>query len=318
MGGGESGAYNAQLELEDDVVSEGEDVELSGNSENMADLHNAAQSSVATHPTQDGNAQVSAAATPLDIVHADGLGADVDNSQEGDEGDGNEDAEIAFTGEDENAVATSTKTNSDVPATKVVVVKPHSKWRHVPKFMRFTQCPPEANLFLISKQLNTEVKAWFYNVATLKIDATASFLHFSFFELALTKLAEAPFSPMEHIKKAEITFVWDTTWIRAEESGFAGAVFPVFLQNRVDFVLNILLRAPELESVVIHWHDSAQDDAANQLRADTIQPFILQLDAIVDTVDHYIAPDAKPRARSRAGKQRLEFKAIIDNGCETF
>jgi hypothetical protein len=123
---------------------------------------------------------------------------------------------------------------------------------------------------------------------------------------------------MEHIKKAEITFVWDTTWIRAEESGFAGAVFPVFLQNRVDFILNILLRAPELKSVVIHWHDSAQDDAANQLRADTIQPFILQLDAIVDTVDHYIAPDAKPRARSRAGKQRLEFKAIIDNGCETF
>jgi hypothetical protein len=163
-----------------------------------------------------------------------------------------------------------------------------------------------------------EAKKWFYDVATLKIDATASFLHFSFFELALTKLAEAPFSPMENIKNAEITLVWDTTWIRAEPSGFAGAVFPVFLKNRVDFIVEILLRAPELNKVKIIWHDSAQDDGAMQVRADTLEPFIMNLKAVIEIEDHYIAPDAKPRASSRAGKQRLEFKAIIDNGCETF
>ena len=217
-----------------------------------------------------------------------------------------------------SATTTSTQVDAATPGPQVVVIKAHPKWRHVPKFMRLTQCPPETNLFLISKQANSEVKAWFYDVATLKIDATASFLHFSFFELALNKLAEAAFSPMLNIKKAEITFVWDTTWLRAEESGFAAAVFPVFLQNRVDFVVSVLLRAPELESVVIHWHDSARDDGAMQLRADTIEPFIMNLAANVDIKDHYIEPDAKPRAKSRAGKQRLEFKAIIDNGCETF
>jgi hypothetical protein len=204
------------------------------------------------------------------------------------------------------------------PAPKVVVVRPNHKWRHVSKFMRLTQCPPEASLLLLSKQLNIEAKSWFYDVATLKIDATASFLHFTFFELALTKLAEAPFSPMENIKNAEITFVWDSTWIRAESNGFAGAVFPVFLKSRVDFIVEILLRAPELRNVKIIWHDSAQDDGAMQVRADTLEPFIMNINAVIETEDHYIAPDAKPRASSRAGKQRLEFKAIIDNGCETF
>ncbi|KAJ4359904.1 uncharacterized protein N0V89_000461 [Didymosphaeria variabile] len=222
----------------------------------------------------------------------------------------------ADTAAGENVVAATA--SPEPPEPKIIVVKPNSKWRHVSKFMRLTQCPPLANLFLISKQLNIEAKQWFYDVATLKIDATASFLHFTFFELALNKLAEAPFSPMENIKNAEITFVWDTTWIRSESGGFAGAVFPVFLKDRVDFILEILLRAPELKKVKIHWYDSAQDDGAMQLRADTLEPFILNLKAAVDTEDHYIAPDAKPRAKSRAGKQRLEFKAIIDNGCETF
>lgn len=219
---------------------------------------------------------------------------------------------------DDPSATTPVQGNAATPAPRVIVIKPHPKWRHIPKFMRLTQCPPQSNLFLVSKQLNSEVKAWFYSVATLKIDATASFLHFTFFELALTQLAEAAFSPMENIKKAEITFVWDTTWLRAEESGFTAAVFPAFLKNRVDFVLSILLRAPELESVVIHWHDSAQDDGAMQLRADTVEPFIMNLTVNVDIKDHYIEPEAKPRAKSRAGKQRLEFKAIVDNGCETF
>ncbi|KAF2443206.1 hypothetical protein P171DRAFT_363654 [Karstenula rhodostoma CBS 690.94] len=237
------------------------------------------------------------------------------------ETEGTHDAETADVGGDDSTagddVAAETA-SSDPPAPKVIIVKPNHMWRHVSKFMRLTQCPPQANLFVISKQLNIEAKKWFYDVATLNIDATVSFSHFSFFELALNKLAEAPFSPMENIKSAEITFVWDTTWIRAESTGFAGAVFPVLLKSRVDFILEILLRAPELEKLKITWHDSAQDDGAMQLRADTLEPFIMNLHATVETEDHYIAPDAKPRASSRAGKQRLEFKALFDNGCETF
>ncbi|KAF1976180.1 hypothetical protein BU23DRAFT_42606 [Bimuria novae-zelandiae CBS 107.79] len=333
-------------EDEEDNVEDGEgDEDDLVTDEDVGDImaHAAQQSAAAADTAQGGN--VTTTVSSADTVPASGqdiaadeaqaaqnnLGAtdaDLADSEEEEEEEEaahdpeeeqvGEDADVADGDEDETTAATSTQADSGPPAPQVVVVRPNRKWRHVPKFMRLTQCPPETNLFLISKQLNNEVKAWFYDVATLKIDATASFLHLTFFELALNKLAEAPFSPMENIKKAEITFVWDTTWIRAEESGFAGAVFPVFLQNRANFILEILLRAPELENVLIHWHDSAEDDGAKQLRADTLEPFILNLKAKVDIQDHYITPDTKPRAKSRAGKQRLEFKAIIDNGCETF
>lgn len=95
-------------------------------------------------------------------------------------------------------------------------------------------------------------------------------------------------------------------------------VFPVLLKECVEFIHKILLRAPELKKVKLIWHDSAQDDGAMQLRADSLEPFIMGLKAVVETEDHYIAPDAKVRSSSRVGRQRLEFKALFDNGCETF
>jgi hypothetical protein len=100
-----------------------------------------------------------------------------------------------------------------VPAPSAApIVQADRKWRHISKFLRITQSPPPVELFLLNKELSRETKAWFYNTAILKVEATGSFAHSTFFELALTQLAEAAFSPMENIKKAEVTIVWDTTW----------------------------------------------------------------------------------------------------------
>lgn len=200
------------------------------------------------------------------------------------------------------------------PPPPAPVMRAHRKWRYVPKFLRITQCPPPVNLFLVSRQLNNEVKDWFYKVAVLKIDATASWAHNSFFEEALGQIAETAFSPMENIRKAEITFVWDTTWIRAEPSGYAINVFPFFLEQRADFVLKILQQAPDLDQVTIHWHDSAEDDAAKTTMADIIEKFVLNVRAQIKTEEHYIASDAKPHAKSIAGKRRVEFQDIMDSG----
>lgn len=63
-----------------------------------------------------------------------------------------------------------------------------AKWRHIPNFMRLTQCPPPVQLLLVSQQLNNEAKNWFYDVATLRIDATGSFAHTSFFEEAFSQM----------------------------------------------------------------------------------------------------------------------------------
>lgn len=313
---------------DDDEVMSDEEVDLANGAAavpNNVQGGDTATTSVDPHqPTMENNQTVEDICVPIPaptVAMADAQVADPEAEH------GTDDADMDDAGEDDTTTADgraaegeadAATASSNLPARQTVVVKPNHKWRHVSKFMRLTQCPPQTDLFLISKQLSVEAKKWFYDVATLHIDATASFCHFTFFELALNKIAETPFSPMENIKNAEITFVWDTTWIRAESTGFAGAVFPVFLKSRADFILEILLRAPELQKLKIIWHDSAQDDGAMQLRADTLEPFIMNLNVDVETEDHYIAPDAKPRASSGAGKQRLEFQALFDNGCETF
>lgn len=183
------------------------------------------------------------------------------------------------------------------------------------QFMHITRCPPPVELFLASKQLNAEAKNWFYDVSVLHIDATGSFAHTSFFEEALSQITEAAFSPMEDIRKVEITFVWDSTWLRSDRADCAAAIFPALLRQRAIFVTSILAQAPNLSEVTIHWHDSADDEEAVDLTNDVLMGF-LGLDATVKVEPHYIAADAKPYRHSTAGKQRVEFQRIVNNGLD--
>ncbi|CAN9150161.1 unnamed protein product [Alternaria alternata] len=238
----------------------------------------------------------------------DSEGEDETELEEGDEG---------FTDSDSNTAATVAATQPLPPAP---VVRPHAKWRHIPNFMRLTQCPAPVQLLLVSQQLNNEAKNWFYDVATLRIDATGSFAHTSFFEEAFSQITDAAFSPMENIRKVDITFVWDSTWIRADTTGSVEAIFPALLRQRSKFVHQILLQAPDLREVTIHWqvnstHDSAQDDESTNLMLDNLEPFHT-LPATVKVVEHYIVADATPRKRSVAGKRRVEFQNILDMGLD--
>ncbi len=112
-----------------------------------------------------------------------------------------------------------------------------------------------------------------------------------------------------------MTFVWDTTWIRADDTGCVEAIFPALLRQRSTFVYQILTQAPDLKEVVIHWHDSAQDGESTSLRMDILEPFD-NLPANVKIVEHYIPVASKPDSRSIAGKRRVEFQAILDNGLD--
>jgi hypothetical protein len=249
-------------------------------------------------------------------------GAEDEDDEDEDEGEDAEDQAVEGEGDgmvDQNDIAiAAAAAHTTPPPPPAPIVAPHQKWRHIPKFVRMTQCPPPVELFLICKQLNEEAKDWFYNVAVLKIDATASFSHFSFFEVALGQIADAAFSPMENIRKTEVTFVWDTTWIRAESTGYAASVFSFFLQSRADYVLKILQQAPDLDHVVIHWHDTAEDEEAQGLMQDILEKFVCNLQATIDTRPHIIASDSKPHFKSIAGKRRLEFQSIVDNPPDAF
>jgi hypothetical protein len=58
---------------------------------------------------------------------------------------------------------------------------------------------------------------------------------------------------MENIRKVDVTFVWDSTWIRTDTTDCVEAIFPALLRQRSSFVYQILLQAPDLREVVIHW-----------------------------------------------------------------
>jgi len=191
------------------------------------------------------------------------------------------------------------------------VVKPSDRWRHVSNFVCLTHCPLGSELFLISRQLNAEAKNWFYKVAAIKIDATANLSDSNFFELTLKKLGAAADSPMVNINKAEVTFVWDSSWIKADTSETAPRILPELLYTRAKFIVRILQKASKLEYLIIHWHDSAQDDEATNLMAEVLGLFVLNLNAIVKTENHYAAPNYNPPPDSRLHWQRSEFEEIL-------
>jgi hypothetical protein len=158
--------------------------------------------------------------------------------QEGDEAAQDENGDGAMAEDDEDDAEDAEQANATVatPPPPVPIVYISRKWRHIPKFMRISHCPPPVELLLASKQLNREAKDWFYDVAKLDINATGSFGHTSFFEEAFSQITDAAFSPMENVRKVKVAFVWDTTWLRAEETGCAAAIFPALLRQRSDFV----------------------------------------------------------------------------------
>jgi hypothetical protein len=174
---------------------------------------------------------------------------DSDGEGDGEDEDDDEDEE----GEDEIRIETAeTEGDADTSISRPVV-RPHTKWRHIPNFMHLTHCPPPVELLLTSRQLNDEASNWYYDAAILHINATGGFAHTSFFEVALGQIADAAFSPMQNIRKAKVTFVWDSVWIRTDTAGFVEAVFPALLRQRASLVYKLLLKAPDLREVVIHW-----------------------------------------------------------------
>jgi hypothetical protein len=213
----------AQVEEEERAEDEVED-EMEGDPEEAPDEHQEGATE-----TQDTQADVA----------------------EEEERDSEDDAEMADGDDDGSADPAAAPVQQPPPPVPVIGV--HHKWCHIPKFMRLTQCPPPVELLLTSKQLDNEAKNWFYDVAVLRIDATGSFAHTSFFEEAFKQITDAAFSPMENIRKVEVTFVWDSTWIRADTSGCVGAIFPALLGQRASFVYQILSQAPDLKELVINW-----------------------------------------------------------------
>ncbi|USP73511.1 hypothetical protein yc1106_00785 [Curvularia clavata] len=242
-----------------------------------------------------------------------------------DEAQGTEDADEDQEGNEDNENEATWNHGNAEDLPSLSPERLHKKWRHIPHFLRLTHCPPPVDLFLACRQLNTEAKNWYYDVAALRINATGSFAHTKFWQEAMFKMINASiaavegsrdgFSPLNNIRKAEVTFVWDSTWIRKDNTGSSQAILPALLRQRGRVVYQALNEASKLHEVVIHWHDSAQDNEATNLKNDVLRPFNA-LSATIKVKEYYIAPDVEPKKRSIAGKRRLEFENIYYMGLD--
>ena len=75
--------------------------------------------------------------------------------------------------------------------------------------------------------------------------------------------------------------------------------------------MQILQRAPDLKELTIIWHDSAQDGESTVFKSDVLDAFN-QVYANSQVFEHYIASDFEPRAKSKEGRQRVEFQQLWD------
>ncbi|PVH98108.1 hypothetical protein DM02DRAFT_60092 [Periconia macrospinosa] len=239
---------------------------------------------------------------------------DEEDEEEGDDeedDDGNEDSE----GEDEDESGDEESDEEEVTNDDRVVVVPHSKWRHVPKIIRLTKCPPPPELLLVNKELNEQVRAWYCKMSALEIDVTASFGHTSFFETCLDEIAGASSSVIKSITMAKITLVWDTAWIRTAGDEFITVVFPTLRHLRITKVLEILKQAPYLEKVTVHWHDTVgAEDLEGQSDMSQCLGEFLQLNVELEFKQDLIGPGKIPREKRLALARRAEFQEVIENG----
>jgi hypothetical protein len=252
-----------------------------------------------------------------------GEGEDLEQEHEEDEEDDMSEADNNEDGNGDEMDETNGNITTTPPAPvpqappRPRVIEPAPKWRHIPKFMSISQCPPPTEVLLASKELNKQAMDWFYEAAVLQIKGTASFAHPTFFEEAFQQLFDAAFSPMENIRKAEVILVWDTAWIRAsDDRGLYEAILPAFLRQRTAFIIKTLKCAPMLQDLVIHWHDSLKDDDSETLKYDVLAEFYNIPAANINVEEHFIAPDAKPLRKSKAGKFRVELMDIAKRGVE--
>ncbi|OCK74012.1 hypothetical protein K432DRAFT_387058 [Lepidopterella palustris CBS 459.81] len=236
---------------------------------------------------------------------------DGDGDEDGD-GDGDEDGDEEDEDGDDDGDGTTVAATAT--ATTTTILPPVSrKWRHIPGIMSLSHCPPPLPLLLVCQQIHVEAAAYYYKVATLRINATAAFPHITFFEEAMDTLSDAAFSPTEPIRKVEITFVWDTQWLRA--SNAVESIFVAMLHQRAIKAAEVLGKAPSLDKLLVKWYDSVRDDESLGLQTDVMQHFWGFLDrAEVKVEEHYLESGTEPNEDSVQGRCRLAFEHMLTDG----
>jgi hypothetical protein len=226
-----------------------------------------------------------------------------DDDGDGEDGDGDGDGDGNL-----NTATAPTTTTTTAPATPQI----SRKWRHVPGIMSLTASPPPLSLLQTCKQLYTEANDYFYDTAILRINCTSGFNHMAYFEELMNTLASTAFSPAESIRKVELTFVWDSQWLRARD--VFNHVFVALLRERARLVASVLTQTPALKELKIVWHDSVEDNESALLREGVMEEFYGLRDRVKPDVDlHYdLEEGEEPGEETVLGQMRLQLEEAAD------
>jgi hypothetical protein len=242
---------------------------------------------------------------------ADALHDDEDGDGEGDDED--EDMTDAEDDEDEDEDLDEDEDGDGTTQTAVQIqvqtVQASPKWRHITGIMKVTHCPPPTNLLLACKALRGQAMDWYYDVAILKINATAGFAHTTFFEESLSQMASSAFSPIENVRKVEVTFVYDSDCLENNDMAIAD-IFEAMLDQRSRHVVKVLTQAPDLKKVDILWYDSSAKASAIVRKNEVLSHF-RNLPAEIDIQESILPPGVEPDDDSMQGQQRDTFREIV-------
>ncbi|KAF2233311.1 hypothetical protein EV356DRAFT_213820 [Viridothelium virens] len=214
------------------------------------------------------------------VVHAgDGQGQQAedefsdDDEQESDEDQDSVDEEMADNeqSDDESeddldsAVGASESDESDLPAPapQHPVIVRHTPNRHTVGMFGLSAYPPPTALL---QAVKNEVKEGYFSTAFFFINVTGGIRHITFFEEILQIFCDAPFSPLEQIRKMQIRVHWSSKWLKDHERTVDDQGAPVsavnveicesMLLKRIEIVADLIAKTmPELRQIKIYWYD---------------------------------------------------------------
>ena len=224
-----------------------------------------------------------------------------DDDKDDDNGDGEDD-------EDDDEDMEDDESDEDTQTR----VEASTKWRHITSIMRVSRCPPPTSLLLTCKSIHEEAMNWYYDVATLKLNASAGYAHTTFFEEALQQMANAPFSPIENIRRCEVKIFYDSDFISTESQAIP-SIFQAMLRIRAELVIELLCQAPGLKYLKLKWYDSSTTPEAITFKRDILDQFD-QLFAEITIEEHIIASGTEPSEDSPHGQFRLELADLVTRG----
>ncbi|KAF2434756.1 hypothetical protein EJ08DRAFT_656981 [Tothia fuscella] len=214
-------------------------------------------------------------------------GDDEDNGEHEDEAqdedEEEDDEEQADEAEEEETQDEDNEDNNTPTQTTVRSYGRNTKYRHMLPTIQLSHCPPPIELLQICPQIRDEAVEALLSACLLKIDVTKSFQHHSFFLETLQQFLDHPFSPIEQIRKMELTFVWDSEWLSAKSTPNGDGLpadlqetwaFGYYLGERIEKTIELLRASPELRSITIQWHDSERTPQSEAFMTEKVMPFL--------------------------------------------